>query len=159
MVKINEMAVIFWMCLVVALGIAGFVAVRIWVPFVPAIGFNVADKYLWTILAINLLFICALSALLVPFRDPGKIRPFAELKEVKYFELVRFPDFNLVELAEVLVDAKGEKKKGRSIIVNKFPSILLSLKPGTEFLLKQGIINGPISLSEPKVESKVEPKV
>jgi len=115
MVKINKLAMIFAVCLCVALTMAVYVAVRIW--FEGVLSVAVASRFFWAALAIDLLVVLIVSMFFVKFRDEGKIPIFNDLRKNNVFVKASIsPEFKLTTLVD--------PETGESMIITGVPEDL-----------------------------------
>ncbi len=105
MVRVNKMAVIFYVFLVGAFIIALHNAVRVCFPLFledpPGFGVNISIKVIWVFMASALLLVLVLGYFLVRVRDEGRIPDFfKDLQQGEIFEKEKVsPELGLTEIS------------------------------------------------------------
>jgi hypothetical protein len=118
MVKISKLVIVCWVGLAVALIMAANVAVRLWLPGVfPATGFKMAAKFLWSVLAIDLLVTFLIALFLAVFKKRVRIWFYDDLKDGRIFRKGNLSsEFGLLEIFDAEDEFPRKKKNRKSVV-------------------------------------------
>ena len=109
MVKVNQLAVVFWFFLLVAVAMVA--------AAIPEVGYVKVDKYFFGVLLILLLVIFGFSLFLVSYRDEGKIPIFSDLRKRNVFvKASASPEYKLTTIID--------PETGESLIITGVPENL-----------------------------------